>query len=268
MARKPRKPSPGPGVSDALGFPFTPAPEGEPAASMLRKAAPAAAAEPPHHVQHRIRLRERFQHGGSEAMPDYELLELLLFRMLPRQDVKPLAKALLARFGDLAGVLGASPQRLVEVPGCGPAIALELKITQAVLERAMRATVQRAPVLTSWTALVDYCRLRLAHEDREQFHVLYLDTKNRLISDETLGLGTVSHAPVYPREVVRRALELSANAMILVHNHPSGDPKPSAADVAITREIVHAAKLLDITVHDHLVVGREGVASFKSLGLL
>lgn len=201
-------------------------------------------------------------------MPDYELLELLLFRIIPRQDVKPLAKTLLQRFGDIAGVLGASPARLAEIPGCGPAVALELKITQAVLERAMLAEVQRAPILTSWTALLDYCRLSLAQEEREQFHVLFLDRKNQLIADEVLGRGTVDHAPVYPREVVRRALELSASAIILVHNHPSGDPKPSAADVAITREIAHAAKLLDITVHDHLVVGRQGVASFKSLGLM
>lgn len=201
-------------------------------------------------------------------MPDYELLELLLFRIIPRRDVKPLAKALLARFGDFAAVLGASLERLSETPGCGESVALELKITQAVLLRASRATVRRAPILTSWSALLDYVRLELAHEPREQFRVLFLDRKNQLIADEQMGAGTVDHAPVYPREVMRRALELSASALILVHNHPSGDPKPSMADVTMTRDVVNAAKALGLSVHDHLVIGREGVASFKSLGLL
>lgn len=201
-------------------------------------------------------------------MPDYELLEMLLFRIVPRQDVKPLAKALLARFGDLAAVLGAAPARIAEVPGAGPAIALELKVTQAVLERAAISATKRRPIISSWSALLDYTRLSMAHGEIEQFRVLFLDRKNQLIADELMGKGSVDHAPVYPREIVRRALELAASAVILVHNHPSGDPKPSAADVAITREIAAAAKPLGIDVHDHLVVGRHGVASFKSLGLL
>lgn len=201
-------------------------------------------------------------------MPDYELLELLLFRIVPRQDVKPLAKALLARFGDLAAVLGAAPARIAEVPGAGPAVALELRVTQAVLERAAQSLAKRRPIISSWSALLYYVRLALAHADTEQFRVLFLDRKNQLIADELMGKGSVDHAPVYPREIVRRALELAASAVILVHNHPSGDPKPSAADLAVTREIVAAAKPLGIDVHDHLVVGSHGVASFKSLGLL
>lgn len=231
-------------------------------------APPAPEPSLPSHVDHRSRLRQRFADGGPEAMPDYELLELLLFRCIPRRDVKPLAKALLARFGDLAAVLGASLERLRETPGCGESVALELKITHAVLLRASRATVRRAPILTSWSALLDYVRLELAQETRERFRVLFLDRKNQLIADEQMGAGTVDHAPVYPREVMRRALELSASALILVHNHPSGDPKPSMADVTMTRDVVNAGKALGLVVHDHLVIGREGIASFKSLGLL
>jgi DNA repair protein RadC len=251
---------------DTAGASPIPAPSGAPAEPQTPDL-PAAAAVPSH-TDHRGRLRDRFARGGANAMPDYELLELLLFRIIPRRDVKPLAKALLSRFGDLAGVLGAPVERLSETPGCGPAAALELKITHAVLARASQAVVRRAPILTSWSALLEYCRLELAHEPREQFRVLYLDAKNQLIRDELMGSGTVDHAPVYPREVLRRALELSASALILVHNHPSGDPKPSLADITMTREIVSAAKPLGLIVHDHLVIGRQGVASFKSLGLL
>jgi len=221
MSRRPRKEAVKPGVSDALGFAFTaPAPEA-PAPFARRRSDKTEALGKSHYAEHRARLRARFEAGGAAALPDYELLELLLFRIVPRQDVKPLAKALLHRFGDMAGVLGAAPARLTDVAGCGPAVALELKVTQAVLERAMRATVQRAPILTSWSALLDYCRLSLAQEEREQFHVLFLDRKNQLIADEVMGRGTVDHAPVYPREVVRRALELSASALILVLNHPT-----------------------------------------------
>lgn len=279
MARAPGGKRPSDGVSDIGGFLFRPDPEHSlvpnPASRRPKKdRADAAAAPSPssqtkaHQSAHRARLRERFERGGPAAMPDYELLELLLFRIVPRQDVKPLAKALLARFGDLAAVLGAAPGRIGEVAGAGPAVALELKVTQAVLERAAQSAAMRRPVISSWSALLDYTRLALAHADTEQFRVLFLDRKNQLMADEIMGRGSVDHAPVYPREIVRRALELAASSVILVHNHPSGDPKPSAADVAITHEIIAAAKPLGITVHDHLVIGSHGVASFKSLGLL
>jgi DNA repair protein RadC len=222
----------------------------------------------PHYHNHRERLRGRFSQAGPNALADYELLELLLFRIVPRRDTKPLAKALLARFGDLAGVLGASEGEIARVDGAGPSIALELKITQAVLERAAKAELRRQPVISSWTQLLSYCRASLAHATREQFRVLFLDVKNNLIADELLGEGTIDHAPVYPREVARRALELSAASAILVHNHPSGDPRPSAADVAITREVVAAAKAVGVAIHDHIVIGRDGAASMKALQLM
>jgi DNA repair protein RadC len=222
----------------------------------------------PHYHDHRARLRERFAERGAEALADYELLELLLFRIIPRKDTKPLAKALIARFGDLAGVLGAEAARIAEVAESGPAVAQELKVLQAVMERAMKAEVSRRPVISSWSQLLNYCRLAMAQEAREQFRVLFLNTKNQLIADEVLNEGTIDHAPVYPREVARRALELSAASVILVHNHPSGDPSPSAADVAITREIVRAAKAVGVSVHDHLVIGRAGAVSLKTQGLM
>ena len=229
----------------------------------------AASRDPaPHYHDHRARLRKRFEDTGADALADYELLELLLFRIIPRRDTKPLAKALIAKFGDFAAVLAADPRRLVEVDGCGPAVAQELKTIQAAVERAARVEAKRLPVVGSWSKLIDYCRVTLQHETREQFRVLFLDVKNQLIADEVLGEGTIDHAPVYPREVVRRALELRAAAMILVHNHPSGDPKPSGADVAITKEVVQAAETLGVKVHDHLVVGRHGTASLRSLGLM
>jgi DNA repair protein RadC len=222
----------------------------------------------PHHAGHRERLRQRALAGGLSALPDYELLELLLFRSIPRGDVKPLAKQLLARFGSLAAVLGAAREELATVRGVGEALALDLRLVQEAAVRTAREKVARRPVISSWQALLAYVKTALAHEAREQFRVLFLDKKNQLIADEALGRGTVDHAPVYPREVVRRALELSASAIILVHNHPSGDPAPSAADVDMTRQVVEAARALRIAVHDHLVVGRHGVASFKALDLL
>jgi DNA repair protein RadC len=220
----------------------------------------------PHYLGHRDRHRERAA-AGLAPMPDYELLELYLFRSIPRGDVKPLAKALLARFGGLSATLAASPAELRSVSGVGQAVALDLKLLHEAALRIGRAAVAKRPVITSWSQLLDYVKVALAHEPREQFRVLFLDKKNQLIADEIMNHGTVDHAPVYPREVMRRALELSASALILVHNHPSGDPTPSAADVQMTKEIVEAGRTLRIAIHDHLVVGRDGVASFKALGL-
>jgi DNA repair protein RadC len=221
----------------------------------------------PHYAEHRARLRERAAAGGLAALPDYELLELFLFRSIPRQDVKPLAKRLLARFGSLNAVLGATAQELTAETGVGEALALDLKTLHEVAVRAAREQVAKRPVISSWTALLAYVKTALAHETREQFRVLFLDRKNQLIADEVMGKGTVDHAPVYPREVVRRALELSASAVILVHNHPSGDPTPSTADVEMTRQVVEAGRALRIAVHDHLIAARDGVASLKALGL-
>jgi DNA repair protein RadC len=229
--------------------------------------ATASSAPTPHHLGHRERLRQRAL-AAMGALPDYELLELFLFRSLPQGDVKPLAKALLERFGGLAAVLAADVEALKTVKGVGAAVALDLKLLQEASLRIGRAEVTRRPVISSWSALLAYTKAALAHAPREQFRVLFLDKKNQLIADETMNEGTVDHAPVYPREVARRALELSASAIILVHNHPSGDPTPSAADIDMTRQVVEAGRVLKIAVHDHLVVGREGVASFKALGLI
>jgi len=224
-------------------------------------------AEPaPHFLGHRERLRTRAR-ASLSALPDYEVLELLLCRSLRNGDVKPLAKALLTRFGDLAGVLGASLVELQQVKGVGASVALDLKLLHEASVRTAMAGARQRTVISSWSALLAYVKLALANEPREQFRVLFLDKKNQLILDEVLGQGTVDHAPVYPREVMRRALEVSASAIILVHNHPSGDPTPSAADIDMTRQIVEAGRTLRITVHDHLVVGRDGVASLKALGL-
>lgn len=217
---------------------------------------------------HRERLRTRFADGGPAAMPDYELLELVLFAALPRKDTKPLAKALLARFGSFAEVLSAPRARLREVPGVGDGVAGHLKVIEAAALRLTQAKVIRRPALSSWAALLDYCTAAMAREPVEQFRVLFLDRKNILVADEVLSRGTIDHTPVYPREIVRRALELAASAIILVHNHPSGDPTPSRADIEMTRDIDKAAKALNIAVHDHLVIGRGGHASFKALGLL
>jgi DNA repair protein RadC len=217
---------------------------------------------------HRERLRARFVAGGADAMPDYELLELTLFAALPRRDTKPLAKALLARFGSFAEVIAASPARLMEVKGVGETVASHLKIVEAAAHRLARTQVIGRPALSSWAALLDYCTAAMARCANEEFRVLFLDRKNVLIADEVLTKGTVDHTPVYPREIIKRALELSASAIILVHNHPSGDPTPSKADIVMTRDIAAAAKALGLAVHDHLVIGRGGHASFKSLGLL
>lgn len=225
-------------------------------------------ARQPHYHGHRQRLRARFAEAGPDALADYEMLELLLFRVIPHRDVKALAKDLLEAFGDFSGVLGAPVERLAEIRGMGPASARELKIIQAAGLRLLQTSLKNQPVVSSWQALKDYCRAALAQERREQFRVLFLDRKNRLMADEVQNRGTVDHTPVYPREVLRRALELEASALILVHNHPSGDPTPSRGDITMTREIVSAAQALKISVHDHIVVGREEVISFKALGLI
>jgi len=222
----------------------------------------------PHYLEHRRRLRARFLAGGADALADYELMELVLFAAIPRRDVKPLAKELVRRFGSFADAIAAAPERLREVDGVGEGVVAALKTVEAAAHRLTRARVLGRPALGSWNALLDYCAATMARAETEQFRVLYLDRKNVLIADELHQRGTVDHTPVYPREVVKRALELSASAIILVHNHPSGDPTPSRADIEMTREIAAAAKALKIQVHDHLVVGRNGHASFKALGLL
>ncbi len=224
--------------------------------------------EAPHYHGHRDRLRDRFRSAGTEALADYELLELILFRSIPRRDVKPLAKKLLAEFGTFAEVLGASEQRLMRVPEIGQQVATDLKIVQAAATRLARGAVMQREILGSWSSVIEYCRSAMAFEEREQFRILFLDKKNTLIADEVQQSGTVDHTPVYPREVVRRALELSATAVILVHNHPSGDPTPSRADVQMTLQIIEVAKPLGITVHDHVIIGRNGHASLRGLQLI
>jgi DNA repair protein RadC len=222
----------------------------------------------PHYVEHRQRLRTRFVEGGAEAMPDYELMELVLFAAIPRRDIKPLAKDLIQRFGGFADAIAAPRERLMEVEGIGENAVTQLKIIEAAALRLAKTKLIGRPALSSWAALLDYCAAAMARSPQEEFRVLFLDRKNVLIADEVQTHGTVDHTPVYPREIVKRALELAASAIILVHNHPSGDPTPSRADIEMTREVAEAAKTLRITVHDHVVVGRAGTASFKALGLL
>ncbi len=222
----------------------------------------------PHFHGHRDRLRARFRDKGATALADYELLEMALFRAIQRGDTKPMAKALLKRFGTLSEVLAAPRARLKEIDGVGDRVVDELKLIRAFAERTAGEAVRKRTVLSSWPALLDYCRTAMAFEEREQFRVLFLDKKNQLLADEVQQTGTVDHTPVYPREVMRRALELSATAIILVHNHPSGDPTPSRADIEMTRTIIEVGKPLGIAVHDHLVIGREGHVSFKGLGLV
>ena len=247
------------GFQDSLPI-FGDADEAKPAADGARL--------PSYIRDHRARLRARFREGGALALPDYELLELLLFRSIPRRDVKPLARALIDRFGDLSGVLSAAPDRLAAVDGVGEAVVTDLKLVEAATHRMARGRVMRRPVVSSWAALLDYCRTVMSHRETEQFRILFLDTKNTLIADEAQASGTIDHVPVYPREVVRRALELNAAALILVHNHPSGDPTPSQADIDMTRAIEQAARTLRIDLHDHLIVGKSTELSFRAEGLL
>ncbi|MEM8572068.1 MAG: DNA repair protein RadC [Pseudomonadota bacterium] len=222
----------------------------------------------PHYWGHRERLRQRFLTGGHSAMPEYELLELLLFNAIPRIDVKPLAKKLLEAFGDLNGVVAASQHRLLQVPGTTDKVYYQLRIVEAIAHRMARAKVMQRSVIGSWDTLMSYCKTVMAHRDTEQFRILFLDQKNVLIADEAQAKGTVNHVPVYPREVVKRALELNATAIILVHNHPSGDPTPSRADVEMTEQIAQACKAVGVLVHDHVIIGKETDTSFRSLGLL
>ena len=217
---------------------------------------------------HRERLRERFAKAGADALADYELLELLLFRLIPRRDTKPIAKALLKRFGSVSRVLGAPPHLLREVPGIGASVAADLQVIAAVNQRMQKADLIGRNVLDSWTSVLAYCKSAMAEEPREQFRVLFLDKKNALVADEVQQSGTVDQTPVYPREVVRRALELSATAIILVHNHPSGDPTPSRADIEMTHKVIEACKPLAITVHDHIIIGRDGHASLRGMEMI
>ncbi|MFP1632492.1 RadC family protein [Zhengella sp. ZM62] len=221
----------------------------------------------PHWHGHRERLREKFATAGEGALADYELLELLLYRLIPRRDTKPVAKALIGRFGSIAGVLGAPVNLLQEVSGVGAIVAAELKLVSAVGQRALKSEIRHKQVMASWSAVINYCTAAMAHEPREQFRILFLDKKNALIADEVQQTGTVDHTPVYTREVIHRALELAATAIILVHNHPSGDPTPSRADIDMTRTIAESAAPLGITVHDHIIIGKDGHVSMKALQL-
>ncbi|MGI9371145.1 MAG: RadC family protein [Hyphomicrobiales bacterium] len=222
----------------------------------------------PHFHGHRERLRQRFRDNGADAIADYELLELVLFRALPRRDTKPIAKDLISKFGSFAEVISAPPRRLTEVKGIGENVVTELKLIHAAALKLTQGAVLHKQALASWSAVIDYCRASMAFNEKEQFRILFLDKKNLLIADEVQQEGTVDHTPVYPREVVKRALELSASSIILVHNHPSGDPTPSHADIEMTKRIIEAASKLSISVHDHIIVGRNGHASFKGLGLI
>jgi len=222
----------------------------------------------PDYLAHRERLRRRFLEAGGEALPDYELLELVLFLTQARRDVKPVAKRLIRHFGSFAEVLSAEPARLTEVEGVGESTAVALKTVRAAAQRLARGRALKRPVLGSWQAVLDHCQASMGYEKSERFRILFLDRKNVLIADEVQQQGTVDHTPVYPREVMKRALELGASAIIMVHNHPSGDPTPSKADVEMTREVAAAGAKLGISLHDHIIVGRGDYASFKTLGLM
>ncbi len=240
----------------------------------LREAGPlfgpegGAPAEKPHHLGHRERLKARFMAGGPDALPDYELLELVLFRAIPQGDVKPLAKALLAEFGDLAGVVAAEPERLRALRGAGEAVVRELKIVAAAAGRVVRQRTLERRSLTSWAQAVEYLTARMADLPVEEFRLLFLDKKNALIADEAQARGTVDQVPVFVREVARRALALGASAVIMAHNHPSGDPAPSEADVQMTRKVKAALGTVEVALHDHFVIARRGHASLSALGLL
>lgn len=221
-----------------------------------------------HKNKHRMRLRERFMRAGSIAMADYEMLELVLFRAIPRGDIKPLCKNLIAELGDFNHVISATPHRLLQIKGVGDAAVRELKIVEAAAHRLAQAKVLGRNAISSWEALMQYCKTSMAHRETEQFRILFLDRKNTLIADEEQAKGTIDHVPVYPREVVKRALELNASALILVHNHPSGDPSPSDTDISMTQQVSAAASTIGVTLHDHVIIGKETDTSFSALGLL
>jgi DNA repair protein RadC len=237
-------------------------------APMPAKTSESQSAETPHYHGHRERLRERFYSAGADALSDYELLEMALFPALPRRDTKPLAKSLLRTFGSFAEVIHAPVARLREVEGMGDASINQLKMIAAAASRVAKGEIKRSIALSSWNAVIEYCRSSMAFADKEQFRLLFLDKRNQLIADEIQQTGTVDHTPVYPREVIKRALELSATALILVHNHPSGDPTPSQADIQMTKAIVDIATPLGISVHDHIIVGKNGHASLKGMRLI
>jgi DNA repair protein RadC len=239
--------------------------DGEPSDQVNQKA---VREEPPHYHGHRERLRERFRQAGAAALSDYELLEMVLFRAIPRGDVKPLAKNLIKTFGSFAEAIHAPETRLREIKGVGEATITEFRLIAAAAHRITKGEIHRRTLLSSWSEVLDYCRTNMAFADKEQFRILFLDKRNQMISDEVQQTGTVDHTPVYPREVIKRALELSATALILVHNHPSGDPTPSQADIQMTKAIIDIAKPLGIAVHDHIIVGKGGHSSFKGLKLI
>lgn len=222
----------------------------------------------PHYLGHRQRLRDRFSKRGAEALEDYEMLELLLFRSLPRRDTKPIAKALFEKFDTLAAILGAEERALTRVKGVGTSTALDLKIIAAASSRGLKSGLIDKPILGSWTSVIDYCTAAMAHKSIEEFRILFLNKKNVLIADEVQQTGTVDHTPVYTREVIKRALEHNSSALILVHNHPSGDPTPSHADVEMTKIIIETAAPMGIVVHDHIIIGKDGHASMKGLKLI
>lgn len=217
---------------------------------------------------HRQRLKDRFRKGGVDALPDYELIELLLFSAIPRRDVKPLAKELIKQFGGFSEVISASPERLMDISGVGETVVTALKLVEAAAQKLAQCKIMDKPVLANWQALTDYCQIQMAHQKKEQFRILFLDRQNRLIADEMQQEGTIDHTPVYPREVIKRALELHSTAIILVHNHPSGDPTPSKDDVEMTKRIEEAGKQLGVMLHDHLIISRSGQTSLKTLGLI
>jgi len=228
----------------------------------------AAQQDEPHYKGHRQRLRQRFVDGGADALQDYELLELFLFMAIPRKDVKPLAKDLLKRFGSLPALLSAPLHELTKVSGISENTAIALQAVAATSTRMLKQELMQRPVLNNWSRLMDYCQATMAHETKEHFRILFLNKKNEMIADEVQGSGTVDHTPAYPREIMKRALDLGATAMILIHNHPSGDPKPSQADVDVTRNIMRAAEPFNIVIHDHIVVSRNGYSSLKNMGLM
>lgn len=221
-----------------------------------------------HKKEHRERLKARFRKGGVEALADYELLELLLMMAIPRRDVKPLAKSLITEFGSYAEVISAPPERLLEFKGVGENVVTTLKLVEASAQMLSQGKVMEKPVLSNWQALINYCTSQMAYKKNEQFRVLFLDRQNRLFADEKMQEGTIDHTPVYPREIIKRAPELGSSAIILVHNHPSGDPTPSREDIDMTKKIAEAGKQLGVMLHDHLIISKGDHSSFKTMDLI